>query len=294
MRAAIHDLFQQDADELEIILSDDSSSDKTFEILSSETRQYRGRHHVSVHRTPANAGLNAHINRVLKFAKGDLIVPFAGDDRFDPSRVRKLATVCESENALLVHSLCLFIGPDGAAVAPINQTASFYHTVDPFDVALSRGLFIGATAAWRRELFTKYGPLPETTAYEDLVLGFRAALERRVSFLPEPVVHYRIGTGISTRDAERQDSDAKRLADLQRYRDVLRARLADAISFGLCKNDRVIAALTNALRETELRLVCYGVFDSDRSASWKNLGLRSLRIYGSELIKRFQSLRKCH
>ncbi len=288
---AIHDLFQQDAEDLEIILSDDSSSDSTFEILTSEARRYRGPHPVSVRRTRTNVGLNAHINRVVELATGDLIVPFAGDDRFHPSRARRLAMICEADNALLVHSLCTFIGPDGTAVEPINQTASFYHTTDPSTVALSQALFIGATAAWRRDLFTKYGPLPETRAYEDLVLGFRAALERRVSFLPEPVVHYRVGTGISTRNLEGTDITQRR-DHLQRWRDVLRARLADARIFGLPENDPISASLTNQLQEIEARLACYGVISAGRSSLWKYFRPRSLRFSGSELTRRLRRGRK--
>lgn len=292
VRNAVRDVLKQDADGLEIILSDDCSTDSTFDIISEEARQYCGRHKVFVQRTPRNAGLNAHINRVIRQATGDVVVPFAGDDRFHPSRARKLAAACQAKNALLVHSSCTFIGADEAEVEPINQEASFYRSDDLAAIACSNALFIGATASWHRELFSKYGPLPENRAYEDLILGFRAALERRVSFLAEPLVRYRVGTGASTQHSSDRNGVDARLDELLRKRDVLRARLQDASRFGLCSRDPLMHVMTDRLRGVEARLICYGPHGHSLLGSFNAVRPRYLRLTVSELIRRLRSLRR--
>lgn len=161
VRDAVRDLLAQDAEDLEIVLSDDCSTDETFSILSEEARLYRGPHSVRAVRTPRNLGLNAHLNTLISATESDVLIPFAGDDRFRPDRVRKLVERMEEDGAWLVHSDVRCIGPDGTPVPPVHEDATFYRTTDAHAAAVSKGLFIGATAGWRRELFDKYGPLPE-------------------------------------------------------------------------------------------------------------------------------------
>lgn len=260
MRDAVRDLLAQDAEELEIFLSDDCSTDNSFLILEEEAKRYDGPHRVILNQTPRNLGLNKHINSLLKQASGDIIIPFAGDDRFRSDRARKLADRLVLDDSLLAHSQADFIGSDSNPVASIHADATLYVTNDLRRIALSDGLFIGATAAWRRDLFTKYGPLPETEAYEDLVLGFRAALERRISFLREPLVKYRVGTGVSFQSFKLEEVDFKtqRKKKLLRWRSVLFARLLDATKFGLSPDHPVILDLRTEIFDVDSRLVIYG------------------------------------
>lgn len=253
---AVRDTLAQEAENLDIILSDDCSSDESFSILVEEAELYRGPHRVKVNRTERNRGLNAHINSLVEMSEGELIVPFAGDDRFRPDRVRKLAARCRSENSWLVHSDCGFIRSDGETTDKVHSNATFFHSYDVRTAALSQALFIGATAGWRRALFEKYGPLPENRAFEDLILGFRAALEGAVSFVPEPLVEYRVGVGISFNALTADDSEfqAKRVANLTNWRDVLLARLSDATMFGLVPDDQMMKDLRLELENVETRL----------------------------------------
>ena len=64
--------------------------------------------------------------------------------------------------------------------------------------ALSMSLIIGATAAYKMELFSFYGPIKKLYAYEDLVYAFRAVLLGKVRYLEDSLIYYRFGYGIST------------------------------------------------------------------------------------------------
>lgn len=283
VRDAVRDLLAQDLENLEILLSDDCSTDSSYSILEEEARQYDGPHKVIVHRTPRNLGLNRHINLLLSKASGDVLIPFAGDDRFRPDRARRLLDRIEADGSLLAHSKADFIDESCNPVPPMHTDATLYVTDDLRTIARSKGLFIGATAAWRREIFSKYGPLPEAEAYEDLILGFRGALERRISFVPEPLVQYRVGAGVSFQSLKLRDGDftAQRRRNLVRWRNVLLSRLRDGDKFGLSYSNPIMLDLRTELFDVEARLVFCGDLSKLSFATLRRPG-RFLRLISRE------------
>src|SRR5258708_29983030 len=86
IRQAVLGAFAQTYSPLQIILSDDCSSDRTFDIMAEMAAAYRGPHEVVLNRNPKNVGLVAHINRVVQLTRGELLVVSAGDDISLPHR----------------------------------------------------------------------------------------------------------------------------------------------------------------------------------------------------------------
>lgn len=230
VRPAVRDFLAQEGAGFDLIISDDRSTDGTFDAIRAEVAAAGMTDRVSLRQTPANLGLNGHINWILGTVATEIIIPFAGDDRFAPDRARKLIASLSASGAWLVHSDCRYIDASGHAVNSPRPRATFYRDYTLREAAFSESLFIGATAGWHRNLFDAFGPLPTTLAYEDLVLGFRAALEGRLAFVNETLVEYRVGVGLSARnDPRRRTSGLRqgRARDLRRRRDVLAARQLD-------------------------------------------------------------------
>lgn len=197
IREAVQSALRQEFDGLEIILSDDCSSDGTFEVMRELAESYRGPHVLRLNRNEENLGISAHYNKLFDMVSADIVHSFAGDDISLPHRVLRAYESMHRENALLVHADANTIDPEGNPVPSTYQNAAFFVTTDPVDVATSDALYLGATATFHKEIFRKYGPLPAKDVYEDLILGFRAALEARVTYVPEALVQYRSGVGIS-------------------------------------------------------------------------------------------------
>jgi hypothetical protein len=91
------------------------------------------------------------------------------------------------------------------------------------------GLYRGATGAWSMELWRKYGPIQHTNCWEDVVMGFRAALENSYKFVDEPLVKYRVNIGLSSQGAQslkgkiavrKNKANLKRDLARQRYDDL--------------------------------------------------------------------------
>lgn len=189
---------------LEIIISDDGSTDRTFEIIQQEVATYDGPHEVRLNCNARNIGFGAHINLMMQMASGSFIVAAAGDDVSLPNRVARLYSAYHSSNrnALSVFSNAMVIDEYG------NRESLFIQAIDAKHLALEwlakhMGGAIGCAHAWDRRVFDIFGPIDEKVIHEDVVISFRAALLGKVEFVNELLVLYREhGSNMHFKDPE--------------------------------------------------------------------------------------------
>ena len=77
----------QDYDNLEVVVSDDASKDRTAQILLELEAKYPGRLKVFLHET--NLGVTKNHTRGLLECSGDFITFQDGDDLFLPGKIKK-------------------------------------------------------------------------------------------------------------------------------------------------------------------------------------------------------------
>jgi glycosyltransferase involved in cell wall biosynthesis len=101
---------------LEVVLSDDCSDDRTFEIMKEMVQNYKGQHKIILNRNEKRLGIGAHVNRILQLCTGDWIVASAGDDVSIPERTERLYThwASQAKNTGLVFSNIIEINEEGA------------------------------------------------------------------------------------------------------------------------------------------------------------------------------------
>ena len=196
---AIRGAFAQTFQPLEIVLSDDASTDGTFEIMERMAKAYEGPHEVRLNRNTQNLGFVGHLNKVFTLCRGALIVYNPGDDISLPERVAELYAVFRDDRPLLVHSDVYNMNPDGSLNGLVTSRHAAIETMDLKQTARSMSLGIGATCAWNPDLVRLFGPIVVSATYDDLVFFFRARLLNRIAFVPKPLVRYRYGVGLSNR-----------------------------------------------------------------------------------------------
>lgn len=77
LEAALHQTYSP----LEIIISDDCSSDHTVRILKEIINPYSGPHEIILNVNDQNLGIGAHVSKVMmELCSGDYIVMVGGDD----------------------------------------------------------------------------------------------------------------------------------------------------------------------------------------------------------------------
>ncbi|MCD9047149.1 glycosyltransferase [Luteimonas sp. MHLX1A] len=191
IREALVGAVSQDYGRLEIIISDDASSDNTYQIIRDFADSYDGAHDLVLNRNRENLGIGGHVNKIMGLARGEVIVVAAGDDISHPGRVSKVMSVFESdpEHTYSVWSGATYIDDDGRALErqfPGNPSGY----TDRSMVRNQRPL-IGATHAWRRDVFDFFGPLLEGVVFEDNAISFRSYLLGEIRYVDEKLVSYR-------------------------------------------------------------------------------------------------------
>ena len=118
---AVQGAFSQTYCPLEIILSDDCSSDRTFEIMAKMAEAYDGPHKIILNRNEKNLGIGGHVNRIVELSSGELIVTAAGDDISLPERVNKtyMAYKESGGSAKSIFSNGAFINESGEILGPL-------------------------------------------------------------------------------------------------------------------------------------------------------------------------------
>lgn len=259
VKEAVEAAFQQDYSPLEIVISDDCSSDGTFNIIEKLAHNYTGPHTVILNRNQTNLGLIAHVQKMFSIATGDLIVGTAGDDVILPNYVQTVASMFKLRDGApsLFHSGVYKIGPNGEELG-ILEAVWGKCEIDVVETATRTGLNIGASTCFSRSLLNSFPPIKYPQAYEDLVWGFRAALINAVVYIDKPMVKYRVGIGMSWKQkqlgADTPDQALRKHGNkLIVQRDVLSQRLLDLTHVKKIENfEMVKEALENSLLETEI------------------------------------------
>ena len=257
VRAAAKTVLAQDCPPIDILFSDDCSQDETFSILQELAASYKGPHRLHLNRNARNLGVIEHIHKVFELTDSDVIINCAGDDLCRSDRAACIIETFQRERPLLVCSHAKVQYADGSAAPRGYAKANFYHRRDALSASDSMQLYLGATSAWHRDIFLKFGPVQFKDCFEDLVYGFRAALAGRVAVIDEELVTYRVGGGVT--NAERPveselEIKARRKRELTQEISVLLQRRMDALTYGLPPGHPIMRRLSNALSKREIRL----------------------------------------
>lgn len=256
--AAVKGAFAQSYRPLEIILSDDGSSDRTFEIMTQLADEYSGPHIVLVRRSPQNRGLIRHINDCVIECRGEIIIFAAGDDISLSHRTQRLVQRWNEAGgkSAVIYSNFQAMNQNGELVELENETIFG----GPFDLeTMARGINtpFGATSAATPDVILGIQPISSQVRYEDRVYGFRALLAGgRIIFIDDKLVQYRVHGGISRNwPHDRIDYVRKyaRVHHLQRVADA-RQRLRDTLLLQP-DNSRLIRACRATVNDHRLRII---------------------------------------
>ena len=189
---AVRSALAQTYRPLQIVISDDCSPDRTFQLAESVVAEYQGPHDVTLGRTATNLGVAGNLNHAWNMSVGELLVLGAGDDVSVADRTEKLVTrwLDTKRQSDLVCSYFSEIDEQGRETGFI-KTHTVFVPNEHDDILKWRCGATGACAAYSRTLFEKYGPLGREVISEDWVLSFRAWLEGGISLVPEPLVLHR-------------------------------------------------------------------------------------------------------
>lgn len=123
IREAINGALAQVYEPLEIIVSDDCSTDRTFEIISEICSDYKGKHRLLINRNNSNIGsrgIGGHVNKVFEMSSGELFVFAAGDDVSLPDRTLELVKswLFSGKKSGSLHSAVIMVNGNNQVTNP--------------------------------------------------------------------------------------------------------------------------------------------------------------------------------
>ncbi len=262
IREAVEAAFAQTYSPLEIVLSDDCSKDRTFEIIKEMAAAYRGPHKLILNRNERQKSIGGHVNRVVEVSHGELIVGAAGDDVSLRTRVEETfrAWDANGRKATSVHSNFIQIDEHGKTIEQVfkgqgtQSDQPLEQTVDPLTyVKTLEPIVFGCAHAFGRKLFRVFGPLPEEVIHEDNVLAFRSILAGGLLSINKPLVKYRLhGNNVYVRSRKRGVD----LKSLQRQEDHVRRNFRNRETmYGAFLRDLEVARSQNLIPAQPAELV---------------------------------------
>ena len=250
VRDAVKGLLSQDYSPLEIVISDDCSTDNTWQIIQEEVTKYKangGEHKIILNHNAHNMGIVKHCEFVGQFRHGALVVGCGGDDISLPNRVSTIVKAWEESG---------------------REATIIHHGYEEIDIAgnslgikppRSAQVALGATAAYDARVFEAFPPLGGNVSIEDQAWAKRALMLGPELRIDDVLVKYRVGCGVSTKfksERERLYLDAitmvqscgQVLKDLEEKKDVIdkeRYDLVYEMAFRLYNTKMIDAAIVS-------------------------------------------------
>ena len=195
VRDALVSLLEQNIDELEIIVSDDQSTDKTWNFIQSVIVNYRGPKKIITNRNERNLGVVANYFKAFDFSSGEVIFTAAGDDVYSPSRCKDciLKWIATAEKKDLIACDAFDMDESGQIIK--TKHSSKLENWDLKKWVKHRPYIFGAGHMVTRRLL-EVGPIDSDLPYEDQCILFRALLMGGAETISKPLLNHRRG-GIS-------------------------------------------------------------------------------------------------
>ena len=190
LKEQLDSIYAQTYKNIEVIVTDDCSSDKTVKILE----QYAESHGLRYSVNETNLGFVKNFERAISLCKGAYIALADQDDVWEREKIEVL--VREIGSDLLIHSDCSIIDGKSAVTAPYwKRERGFNIKVENL---LRANVVTGCTVLFKRELLKSALPFPEGIAYHDWWLALCAANLNKIVYIPSCLTRYRQHTGQNT------------------------------------------------------------------------------------------------
>ncbi len=259
IREAVEGAFGQTYSPLEIILSDDCSQDKTFDIIKEMVDSYKGPHKLVLNRNEKNLGLAGHVNKIIQICEGEIVILAAGDDISMPERAEKSWKLLSENEDCTCISFSTVLFQDGNLVnslKPQNSCAYSKHSISELirdcDFHIN-----GAARSFRRSVFKRFGLLNPATPTEDSTILLRCLLSGPVLQSKERQVYYRIHGG------NYYASNSKYSINYKKIHDQYMGDLNEALGLRLVTEEKYQAIKTSLKKRLKKRKLRFGFYNSE-------------------------------
>lgn len=215
----IESVVSQGYENLEVVVSDDASTDGTQAVIADYERRYPGI--IKPVFNPINLGVTGNSNTAFEACTGELIAVLGGDDLFLPGKLLAQVGVFEDHEVVMsYHSVDVFVHQTGEVLFTTNTTAN-ERLADVYDVVAKCGVPGASSLMVRRSACPDYGFDTNFPVVSDWLFCIEVALKGKIKEVSGVYGKYRKhGMGASERTFELLDESLRTL-------DVIAARFPE-------------------------------------------------------------------
>jgi glycosyltransferase involved in cell wall biosynthesis len=193
IREAIEGAFAQTYEPLEVILSDDCSTDRTFEIMQEMATIYKGPHRIIINKNSNNIGLAAHVNKIVEIASGKFIAFSAGDDVSLKNRCEfAVSFFIKNSKKTFIETGFIRIDECGEPLPEKNPRKKIEDISISDYIEGKAGYFVGAARVYKRDALLSFPPLEVSCPTEDSPLLLRSLIIGTGSYYEDVTILRRI------------------------------------------------------------------------------------------------------
>ena len=224
---AVESALAQDHPNVEVLISDNASTDDTAARCDAYARQHAN---VRYLRQPSNLGATANFNSVLRMARGEYFMWLGDDDWIDPDYVsRTLQRLRADPNLVLVSGRPVYyangVRRDTGKVLSISAKSAFRRMLWYYWLVSDNGVFYGLM---RR---ASAAPNPSRNAMGgDWIFIASLALRGGILMLQETAVHRELGGATASYEAIARAQGLPMLHARFPFLAIARAAAADIVS----------------------------------------------------------------
>ena len=193
--------LEQEYDNLQVVVTDDASSDSTAEVIRALAKQYPGRLLPVLNQT--RGGITVNMNRGMAACDGEYVAFLGGDDIFLPGKIAKQVAFMQADPNIILshHDVDVF---DSASDQTLYRWSERYgkHSGGAESVIRLGTYMCGSTVMARRERLPPGGADVRIPAASDWLMWVEMLAESggQFGYLDETLARYRRSLGNVTRN----------------------------------------------------------------------------------------------
>lgn len=251
---AVRSALAQTYSPLEIIISDDHSTDQTWEIIQKIVANYSGPHVIRLNRNETNLGVTAHIDKVCALSRGDFLTGCGGDDIALPNKVDVMVDrwARDDYRPIVIYTNGYWMSESGERGGLVMLSIPRVQNRKEFlkNPSTSMPGALAGSSADIRELF---GPMnPFHSSSEDNVTAIRGVLIEHLVYEDVPTTLWR-QSGLWSGMCDRRYDKFKYWNGMRNAEGIARQALCDAM---MLQDEDAIVAMCCYLHESNYRKQC--------------------------------------
>ena len=183
LREQLDSIYAQTYKNIEVVVTDDCSTDSTVEIL----QEYAVSHGLKYQVNEENLGFMKNFEKVISLCNGDYIALADQDDIWLPEKLKTL--MAKIGPNLMIHSDCAVIDENSNIILPAWKRENGY--MIRVENLLFKNVVTGCTVLLDKRLLEHAFPFPEGIVYHDWWLALCAAEHNRLAYTEECLTQYR-------------------------------------------------------------------------------------------------------